>query len=89
MSSKHKPGFIENIAEKLHLIPDLHHEAESELPRLTEPGKLTDYPPPDQWDEVANSQRAGIFGKVQHFLCTCLCTPLWLAQRFLPYWASL
>lgn len=51
MSSKHKPGLIENIAEKLRLIPNLHDELESELPRLTEPGQLTDYPPPEKWDD--------------------------------------
>jgi len=51
MSSKHKAGLIENIAEKLHLIPQLHDELEAELPRLTEPGKLADYPPPEKWDD--------------------------------------
>jgi len=59
MSSKHKPGLIENIAEKLHLIPKLHDEIESELPRLTEPGQLTDYPPPDKWDDWVEYEAKG------------------------------
>lgn len=49
MSTKHKPGFIERLAEKLKLIPDLHQEAQP-LASLNEPGKLSDYPPPEQWD---------------------------------------
>ncbi|MCB0301433.1 MAG: formate dehydrogenase, partial [Calditrichaeota bacterium] len=53
MATKHKPSFIEKIAEKLRLIPDLHENSADvvDLPRLTEPGKLTDYPPPEQWDD--------------------------------------
>ena len=48
--SKHNPSFIERIAETLHLIPNLHGEID-ELPRIVEPGNLTDYPPPDKWDD--------------------------------------
>ncbi|MCH8873261.1 molybdopterin-dependent oxidoreductase, partial [candidate division KSB1 bacterium] len=59
MSSKRKHGLIENIAEKLHLIPNLHNEVESELPRLTEPGQLTDYPPPDKWDDWVEYEATG------------------------------
>lgn len=47
--NKRKPSFIERIAEKLHLIPDLHSE-EPDLPRLTEPGRLQKFPPPEAWD---------------------------------------
>ncbi len=47
---KHNPTFIEKIAEKLHLIPNLHQENGDMLTRLTEPGGLTDYPPPEKWD---------------------------------------
>lgn len=47
---KHKPSFIESIAEKLHLIPSLHAIEEDALPPIVGPGKLTDYPPPDKWD---------------------------------------
>jgi anaerobic selenocysteine-containing dehydrogenase len=48
---KHNPSFIERIAEKLHLIENLHKEVADELPRLTEPGDLTSYPPPEKWDD--------------------------------------
>ena len=47
---KHKPSLIESLAEKLHLIPNLHNEVD-ELPPIVGPGKLTDYPPPDKWDD--------------------------------------
>ena len=29
----------------------MHKEESFELPRLTEPGQLTDYPPPEKWDD--------------------------------------
>ena len=48
---KHKPSFIEAIAEKLGLIENLHSFEQEELPRITEPGALTDYPPPEKWDD--------------------------------------
>ncbi|QQS42383.1 MAG: molybdopterin-dependent oxidoreductase [Acidobacteriota bacterium] len=48
----HKPSFIESVAEKLGIIENLHpQEAPEALPRLTEPGDLTNYPPPDKWDD--------------------------------------
>ena len=47
---KHKPSFIETIAEKLRLIPDLHGDDADDLPPIVEPGNLADYPPPDKWD---------------------------------------
>ncbi|HEX9654903.1 MAG TPA: molybdopterin-dependent oxidoreductase, partial [bacterium] len=43
-------SFIETIAEKLHLIPNLRTEKFAELTPLTEPGDLTNYPPPEKWD---------------------------------------
>jgi len=49
--SKHEPSFIERLAETLHLIPDLHGAGEDELPPIREPGNLTDYPPPERWDD--------------------------------------
>lgn len=52
MATKHKPTFIEKIAEKLRLIPNLHDEPAA-LPRLNEVGNLTDYPPPEKWDDWA------------------------------------
>ncbi len=46
-----KPSFIENIAEKLGLIPNLHGETAPPVDRLTEPGDLTKFPPPEQWND--------------------------------------
>lgn len=46
----HKPTIIEKIAEKIGLIPDLHKNREPSLDSLTEPGDLTKFPPPEQWD---------------------------------------
>ena len=48
---KHKPSFIEKIAEKLGLIENLHAFAEEEIPRINEPGALQNYPPPEMWDD--------------------------------------
>jgi len=49
--SKHTPSFIERLAETLHLIPNLHGADGDDLPPIMEPGKLTDYPPPERWDD--------------------------------------
>ena len=49
--SKFEPSWIESIAEKLHLIPRLHENGVDELPPIVEPGNLTDYPPPEKWDD--------------------------------------
>lgn len=51
MNKKREYSLIERIAEKIGLIPDLHKEEPSPLPSLTEPGKLTDFPPPERWDD--------------------------------------
>ena len=51
MTNKKKHTIIERIAEKLHLIPDLHKEEATPVDRLTEPGDLTKFPPMDQWDD--------------------------------------
>ena len=45
-----KPSFIEKIAEKLRIIPDLSKNGTTPVDRLTEEGTLTSYPPADQWD---------------------------------------
>ncbi len=37
---KHKPSFIETIAEKLGLIENLHPQESFELPRMNEPEEL-------------------------------------------------
>ncbi|MEO1436294.1 MAG: molybdopterin-dependent oxidoreductase [Bacteroidota bacterium] len=44
-----KKTFIENIAEKLRLIPTIKEE-QGGLPRLTADGQLDKFPPMDQWD---------------------------------------
>ena len=52
MTTKHKPSFIESIAEKLGLIENLHPTSHvEEIPRMNEPGELSNYPPPEQWDD--------------------------------------
>lgn len=51
--ARHKPSLIENLAEKLRLIPDLHNDGDGELPPIVEPGDLTSYPPPERWDDWA------------------------------------
>ena len=49
---KHKPSFIETIAEKLGLIENLHSTfGAEEIPRMNEPGELSNYPPPEKWDD--------------------------------------
>ena len=49
MTKKH--SFIETIAEKLGLIPNLHRNREQNLEPLTEEGQLTQFPPMEQWDD--------------------------------------
>jgi anaerobic selenocysteine-containing dehydrogenase len=51
MTAKHKPSLIESIAEKLGLIENLHADVPEDLPRLNEPGELSNYPPPESWDD--------------------------------------
>lgn len=51
MSYKHQPSWIEKIAERLGLIPDLHTDRTTDIPHLQEPGKLQNYPPPEKWDD--------------------------------------
>lgn len=48
---KHKPSFIETIAEKLGLIENLHAFEAEEIPRINEPGELQNFPPPEMWDD--------------------------------------
>ena len=45
-----KPSFIEKIAEKLRIIPELSNNDTNPVDRLTDEGTLTSYPPVDQWD---------------------------------------
>ncbi len=51
MSDRNSGNLIEKIAEKLHLIPNLHTETGPDLQSLTEAGKLTDFPPIEKWDD--------------------------------------
>lgn len=49
--NRKKPSLIEQVAEKLGIIPNLHQPQEAPLDRLTEPGKLEKFPPPEKWDD--------------------------------------
>ncbi len=51
MTAQKKHTLIEKIAEKIGLIPNLHRETEPALDSLTEPGLLTNFPPPEKWDD--------------------------------------
>jgi len=46
-----KHTVIERIAETLGIIPNLHKEQPEDLESLTDPGHLTNFPPPEQWDD--------------------------------------
>jgi anaerobic selenocysteine-containing dehydrogenase len=59
MAYKHKPTLIEKIAEGIGLIPKLHEDHGIEIPRITEPGELTDYPPPEKWDNWEEYESKG------------------------------
>jgi anaerobic selenocysteine-containing dehydrogenase len=51
MSYSHKPTVIESIAEKLHLIPDLHGEENGPAARrASDEGAEVSCPPPSEWD---------------------------------------
>ncbi len=49
--TKNNRSFIERMATKLGLIPDLEKNREQGLPRLTPEGELAQYPPMEQWDD--------------------------------------
>ncbi len=69
MAVSSKPSLIERIAESLHIIPNLHADLEEQLPRLTEPGKLTDYPPPEKWDDwVEYEAKSGHRREKRHYM---------------------
>ncbi len=48
---KKKHTFIEKIAEKLKIIPDLHKNRRGHLERLAPGGDLTKFPPMEKWDD--------------------------------------
>ncbi len=56
--ANHETSFIEKLAEGMGLIPNLHKEV-SAIKSLTEPGKLVQYPPPDQWDNWEEYEATG------------------------------
>lgn len=49
--NKRKRSLIEQIAEKLRIIPNLSQPGPDMEPRLMEPGKLAKFPPPEKWDD--------------------------------------
>ncbi len=59
MANRPKQSFVEKIAQKVGLIPDLNYENESGIPRLTEPGDLTSFPPPEMWDHWEEYEAKG------------------------------
>ena len=50
MKMQPEASWIEKMAQGIGLIPDL---TESEIPKseMREPGPLSSYPPPEQWDD--------------------------------------
>ncbi|MFK7936374.1 MAG: molybdopterin-dependent oxidoreductase [Saprospiraceae bacterium] len=46
-----KRSFIERIAEKIGIIPDLQQERTPNVDRITPEGQLTNFPPMEQWDD--------------------------------------
>ena len=60
MKKKQEPGIIEKLAEKVGLIAKHdQHDTKQPITRLTEPGDLTNYPPPDQWDHWEEYEAKG------------------------------
>ncbi len=59
MPYKHKPSIVEKIAESLQIIPSLHENENVQLEPLMEPGKLTDYPPPEKWNDWTEHEAKG------------------------------
>ncbi|MFQ5651171.1 MAG: molybdopterin-dependent oxidoreductase [bacterium] len=69
MPNRPTPGLLEKLAEKLRLIPDLQSESSPALSRLTEPGDLTAYPPPEQWqDWVEYDAKSWPRGEAKHYV---------------------
>ena len=50
MSKQPNPSFIEKIAEGLGVIPKLDQE-DGDLNSMNDPGDLSNYPPPEKWDD--------------------------------------
>ncbi|MDH5474465.1 MAG: molybdopterin-dependent oxidoreductase [Cyclobacteriaceae bacterium] len=59
MSKKHIT-IVEQIAEKLKIIPTLHGGKDDDpITSLTEPGDLTRFPPPEKWDDWQEYEAKG------------------------------
>ncbi|HIA35620.1 MAG TPA: formate dehydrogenase [Flavobacteriales bacterium] len=54
LGRKKKHSIIERISEKLKLIPSLHNDQEIQLRKLSAHGTLTNYPPPEEWDDFVD-----------------------------------
>lgn len=66
---QHTPSLIERLAETLHLIPNLHEFEDEALPPIVEPGNLTDYPPPEKWDDwVEYEAKSGLRRERRNYL---------------------
>ena len=50
--------WIEKMAQGIGLIPDLYETKTSETVML-EPGPLSDYPPPERWDDWEENEAKG------------------------------
>lgn len=50
MGNKRKHSWIEHLAEKLRILPNLHQEDEA-LERIAANGQLTKYPPIEKWND--------------------------------------
>lgn len=59
MKKRPNQTFIEKAAEKLGIIPKLYNGEDEEIPRITGPGDLSKYPPPDQWDHWEEYESKG------------------------------
>lgn len=46
-----EPSMIEKIAQKLKIIPDLHADMGEARARITEADQLTNFPPPEDWND--------------------------------------
>ncbi|MCP4122996.1 MAG: molybdopterin-dependent oxidoreductase, partial [Bacteroidetes bacterium] len=69
MMHKKKHTFIERIAESLRIIPNLHKEEATAIDRLTEPGELTKFPPPEKWDDwVEYESKAWPLREKKHYM---------------------
>ena len=86
MAYKHKPTLIERIAESVGVIPNLHEDYGPDLDSLTEPGDLTDYPPPEKWDNWEEYEAKGWAKKGQKNLTLSFRQHVSIASRLVGCW---